>query len=399
MVRETKFYDILGVTPSATESELKKAYRKLALKYHPDKNPNEGERFKLISQAYEVLSDANKRRIYDDGGEEALKEGGGGGGAFHNPMDIFDMFFGGHFGRGQQQRERRGRDAIHQMTVSLEQLYNGATKRLKVSRDTVCEKCEGRGGKEGSVQNCAPCKGTGVQMRFHQLAPGMVQQTQSVCGECRGEGQIIPAKDRCKNCNGKKTLKMENVLEVHIDKGMRDGQKITFNGQGDQEPGVPPGDVIIILEETSHPVFTRKGPHLIMQMDLELVEALCGCTKWIETLDKRSLLFTLLPGEVIKHQDRRVIHGEGMPQYKNPFEKGDLIITFNVKFPPPNFLPAKKLSDLEKLLPDRSEAPMVTDDACTYVLENISPQHERRHHSFAMDDDGEHGQSVRCQAQ
>ncbi len=126
---------------------------------------------------------------------------------------MFFNIFTGHFGRGggQQQRERRSRDTIHQMTVNLDQLYNGVTKRLKLSRDTVCDKCEGRGGKEGSVQNCAPCKGTGVQMRFHQLAPGMVQQTQSVCGECRGEGQIIPAKDRCKTCNGKKIVKIETV--------------------------------------------------------------------------------------------------------------------------------------------------------------------------------------------
>jgi len=282
------------------------------------------------------------------------------------------------------------------------------TKRLKLSRDTVCDKCEGRGGKEGSVQNCVPCKGTGVQMRFHQLAPGMVQQTQSVCGECRGEGQIIPAKDRCKSCNGKKIVKVETVLEVHIDKGMRDGQKITFSGQGDQEPGVQPGDVVIILEEGQHPVFTRKGAHLLMQLELELVEALCGCTKWIETLDKRTLLFSLLPGEVIKHQDVRVIQGEGMPTHKNPFEKGDLIITFNVKFPPSNFLPSKKLLELEKVLPARNEStPIVDDDAPlqTYELQNIAPQQDRyssRAQQFASameTDDMDGGQAVRCQTQ
>ncbi|VDN31255.1 unnamed protein product, partial [Gongylonema pulchrum] len=138
MVKETKYYDVLGVPPTASESELKRAYRKLALKYHPDKNPNEGERFKAISQAYEILSDPKKRQLYDEGGEEGLS--GGGGGNFHNPMDIFDMFFSG--GR----RERKVRDMIHQLPVTLEQLYNGAVKKLKVTRHIVCPKCEGIGG-------------------------------------------------------------------------------------------------------------------------------------------------------------------------------------------------------------------------------------------------------------
>ena len=139
MVKETTYYDVLGVKPNATQEELKKAYRKLALKYHPDKNPNEGEKFKQISQAYEVLSDAKKRELYDKGGEEAIKEGGAGGG-FGSPMDIFDMFFGGG---GKMQRERRGKNVVHQLTVTLEDLYNGATRKLALQKNVICDKCEG----------------------------------------------------------------------------------------------------------------------------------------------------------------------------------------------------------------------------------------------------------------
>ncbi|CAD7681383.1 unnamed protein product [Nyctereutes procyonoides] len=227
MVKETTYYDVLGVKPNTTQEELKKAYRKLALKYHPD-NPNEGEKFKQISQDYEVLSDAKKRELHDKGGEQAIKEGGAGGG-FGSPMDIFDMFFGGG---GRMQRERRGKNVVHQLSVTLEDLYNGTTRKLALQKNVICDKCEGPGGKKGAVE-CS-----------HQIGSGMVQQIQSV------------PKDRCKSCNGRKILREKKILEVHIDKGVKDGQKITFHGEGDQEPGLEPGDIIIVLDQKDHAVFT-----------------------------------------------------------------------------------------------------------------------------------------------
>ncbi|MXQ90234.1 hypothetical protein E5288_WYG001917 [Bos mutus] len=154
------------------------------------------------------------------------------------------------------QRERRGKNVVHQLTVTLEDLYNGATRKLALQKNVICDKCEGRGGKKGAVECCPNCRGTGMQIRIHQIGPGMVQQIQSVCMECQGHGERISPKDRCKSCNGRKIVREKKILEVHIDKGMKDGQKITFHGEGDQEPGLEPGD-IIVLDQKDHAVFTR----------------------------------------------------------------------------------------------------------------------------------------------
>lgn len=178
MVRETKLYDLLGVKPDVTPEQLKKAYRKLALKYHPDKNPEGGEKFKEISFAYEVLSDDNKKAIYDRGGEQALKEGGGG--PSHDPFDIFQMFFGGG-GGGRHHQRPRGKDKIHKLQVTLENLYNGQERQLAINRDRVCTACNGRGCKAGCEMTCRDCKGRGIIIQMHQIGPGMVQQVQRHC--------------------------------------------------------------------------------------------------------------------------------------------------------------------------------------------------------------------------
>ncbi|XP_065199849.1 dnaJ homolog subfamily A member 1-like [Planococcus citri] len=400
MVKETTYYDILGVKPNCTTDELKKAYRKLALKFHPDKNPNEGEKFKQISQAYEVLSNADKRQIYDQGGEQALKEGGLGGNGC-SPMDIFDMFFsGGPFGGGgRRRREHRGKDVVHQLAVSLEDLYKGASRKLALEKNVICDKCEGRGGKKGAVETCSTCRGTGYQVTVQQLGPGMIQQIQSACSECRGEGQRINPKDRCKTCNGRKTIRDRKILEVHIDKGMHDGQKIVFNGEGDQDPGLEPGDIVVLLEEKEHPVFKRSRNDLILRMTIDLVEALCGFQKVIRTLDDRDLVVTVIPGEVIKPGDVKCIVGEGMPHYKNPFEKGRLIIQFLVEFP--QSLPPEKIPMLESCLPARSET-VIPENAEECVLLDMDPASDRKcdHNSsgnaYDEDEPSMGGSRVQC---
>lgn len=395
MVHETGYYDLLGVKPNASQDEIKKAYRKLALKYHPDKNPNEGEKFKHISQAYEVLSDPKKRDLYDQGGEQAIKEGGMGGGG--SPMDIFNMFFGGG---GRMQRERKGKNVVHQLSVSLEEMYNGSTRKLGLQKNVICEKCEGYGGKKGALEKCTNCKGRGVQVRVQQVGPGMIQQIQSMCPDCQGQGEKFNSKDRCKNCNGQKVERKKKILEVHIDKGMKDGQKITFHGEGDQEPGLEPGDVIIVLDQKDHPVFRRRDDNLIMRMDIKLVEALCGFRNTVQTLDNRTLVISSQPGEVIKHNDVKCVMNEGMPLYKEPYERGQLIIKFQVEFPEKNWLPEHLMFQLERLLPPREDV-MVTDDMEEVELSEADLQSQQKHYSgeaYEEDDDNPRG-GVQCQTQ
>ncbi|KAL7401992.1 hypothetical protein ABVT39_007798 [Epinephelus coioides] len=395
MVHETGFYDLLGVSPKASQEELKKAYRKLALKYHPDKNPNEGERFKLISQAYEVLSNPEKRELYDQGGEQAIKEGGMGGGT--SPMDLFNMFFGGG---GRMQRERRGKNVIHQLGVTLEEMYNGSTRKLGLQKNVICEKCEGYGGKKGTLEKCSNCKGRGVQVKVQQIGPGMIQQIQSMCSDCQGQGEKFNSKDRCKNCNGRKVERKKKILEVHIDKGMRDGQKITFNGEGDQEPGLEPGDVIIVLDQQEHAVFQRKDDDLMMKMNIKLAEALCGFKKTIRTLDDRMLIINSHPGEVIKHNDIKCVQNEGMPVFRDPYEKGQLMIHFQVEFPEKYWLPEHLMYQLERLLPPREDV-MITDDMEEVQLCEVDVREQQKSSTrevYEEDDDSPRG-GVQCQTQ
>lgn len=412
MVKETKFYDILGVKPGASDSELKKAYRKMALQYHPDKNPSPeaGEKFKEISMAYEVLSDSEKRKIYDQHGEQGIKEGGGGGGGFHSPMDIFDMFFGGGggmggmFGEGRRRGPRKTKNLIHQLSVSLEDMYNGSTRKLALQKNVICDLCEGVGGKENAVQRCPNCRGTGMQIRVQQLGPGMMQQIQSMCGECQGQGERIDPKLRCKKCNGRKVNRERKILEVSVEKGMQDGQKINFSGEGDQEPGMEPGDIIIVLDEKEHDLFRRNGVDLIMKLNINITEAICSFKKTINTLDKRTLLIQTVPGEVIKHGDLKCVFGEGMPTYRNPFEKGKLIVQFVVDFP--ESLDPAIVSKLEALLPPREE-PLVPDDHEECDLHEFDPDAHRRSNAMRsnamVDDDDDHHhhghQGVSCATQ
>ncbi|XP_031199071.1 dnaJ homolog subfamily A member 4 isoform X2 [Mastomys coucha] len=379
MVKETQYYDILGVKPSASPEEIKKAYRKLALKYHPDKNPDEGEKFKLISQAYEVLSDPKKRDIYDQGGEQAIKEGGSGSPSFSSPMDIFDMFFGGG---GRMTRERRGKNVVHQLSVTLEDLYNGITKKLALQKNIICEKCEGIGGKKGSVEKCPLCKGRGMQIHIQQIGPGMVQQIQTVCIECKGQGERINPKDRCENCSGAKVTREKKIIEVHV-------EKEALSSGCERR---------LIRRVMFHSVFQRRGHDLIMKMKIQLSEALCGFKKTIKTLDDRVLIISSKSGEVIKHGDLKCVRNEGMPIYKAPLEKGMLIIQFLVVFPEKQWLSQEKLPQLEALLPPRQKV-RITDDMDQVELKEFNPNEQswRQHREAYEEDDDGPRTGVQCQ--
>ncbi|VFQ70001.1 unnamed protein product [Cuscuta campestris] len=414
-----KYYDILGVSKSASEDELKKAYRKAAMKNHPDKG-GDPEKFKELSQAYEVLSDPEKREIYDEYGEDGLKEGMGGGcGASHSPFDILESFFGGgsfspgspfggSFGgsSGSRGRKGQGEDVIQTLNVSLEELYNGTTKKLSLSRNILCRKCKGKGSKSGASRRCNGCRGSGIKVTCQQIAYGMVQQMQHVCPTCRGSGEVINERDKCKRCKGKKVTQEKKVLEVHVDKGMQNGQRIVFSGEADEAPDSPPGDIVIILQQKEHPKFTRKFDDLYMEHSLSLTEALCGFQFVLTHLDGRQLLIKSDPGEVIKPDQSKAINDEGMPQYERPFMKGRLYINFEVEFPNPGVLSPEACRALETILPpDGPPSDTLNLDECKETTlydvnieeEMMGKERVRHHEAYDSDDDDDDDAYYYCE--
>lgn len=359
MVKETKLYDTLGVSPNASESELKAAYRKLALKFHPDKNPDAGDKFKDISHAYEVLSNAEKRQVYDNYGEAGLNGEGGPGGM--NAEDLFAQFFGGGFfggagGSGGRSRgPRRTEDMSFNLQVTLEELYKGKTAKIAVQRRVICSKCSGRGGKEGAVKSCASCHGRGIKTVLRQMGP-LVQQMQQTCPDCEGEGEIIRAADRCVGCSGRKTVSEKKVHEIHVEAGMRNGHKIRLSGEADQAPGCQAGDIIVTIIEKEHQVFKRQDRDLHCKVSIDLITALVGGRVTIKHLDDRVLEANLLPGQIIRPDDVRILRNEGMPTHRQPFNRGDLFVRFEIVFPDAGnwSLNPDKISQLEKLLPSRT---------------------------------------------
>jgi len=352
MVKETKYYDLLEVPPNADDAELKKAYRKKALRLHPDKG-GDPELFKEVTHAYEVLSDAQKRSIYDRSGEAGLSEQGGMGGM--NPEDLFSQLFGGGGGgffgggAGRQQGPRKGKDLVHRIAASLEDLYKGKTTKLALNKTVICSKCDGKGGKPGAVRQCAGCNGRGVKVILRQLGP-MLQQIQQPCTDCDGKGEVINAKDRCKQCNGKKVTNERKLLEVHIDKGMKNGQTITFKQAADESPGVITGDVVIVIEEKPHEVFRREGNDLFTDVEVDLLTALASGFVSLMHLDDHALRIAIHRGEITKHGHLKVIQGQGMPSQRH-HELGDLYVRVNVRFPE-SLLP-ESIPHLERALPPR----------------------------------------------
>ncbi|KTW29275.1 chaperone DnaJ [Pneumocystis carinii B80] len=400
MVKDTKYYDILEVTPQAGENDLKKAYRKLALKYHPDKNPAAGDKFKEISHAYEVLSDPQKREIYDRHGEEGLLGDGSGGMSGMNAEDIFSQFFGGSmFGGGSNRGHtgpRKGKDLVHSLKVSLEDLYKGKTSKLALQKNVMCSKCDGRGGREGAVKQCGTCNGTGHKTVTRQMGP-MIQRFQTICPECNGEGEQIRDKDRCKECKGKKTTSERKVLSVYIDRGMKEGQKIVFSGEGDQGPNIIPGDVIFVLEQKEHHSFKRRDDDLYTVLKIDLITSLAGGKVFLQHLDDRYLEINILPGECIKPGEIKVVEGQGMPSYRH-HDHGNLYIRFEVEFPAPHFVTdPSDFSILERILPPRVEQ-RIPSNAITeeVIINDVDPMQEARAEGAAKGGRGTNGMAEDC---
>lgn len=404
----TKYYTALAVERTATQDEIKKAYRKMAIKNHPDKG-GDPEKFKEISQAYDVLSDPEKREIYDQYGEDALKEGmGGGGGGGGNPFDIFESFFGGGMGGGRSRHSgpRKGENVAHPLKVTLEDMYRGTTKKLSLSKNVICSKCSGAGSKSGNTGRCTGCQGSGMKVTIRQIGPGMVQQMQSVCPECRGNGQCIKEADKCVQCRGNKVVQEKKILEVNIEKGMTHGQKIKFEGEADEAPDTIAGDVVLILQQKEHPTFKRKGNDLFIEKEISLTEALCGYKFTIQHLDGRQLLVSSNEGEIVKPGMFKAVYDEGMVDWQRSYDKGKLYVHFTIKFPSNGDIADDDIAALEKVLGARS-VPSVDMDSCEEVTAHdidmeteMRSQRQKAEQTAYDDDEGADGpQRVQCAQQ
>lgn len=286
-------------------------------------------------------------------------------------------------------------------------MYNGKTVKLQLSKNVICAACSGKGSKSGVVESCQSCHGCGLKVTYRQLGPGMTQKFQSRCPDCQGEGERIPERDRCESCWGKKVKNEDKILEVHVDKGMAENQKIFFRGEGDQQPDVEPGDVIIVLQQKPHEKFQRSDDDLYVSHTVTLTEALCGFSMVIKHLDGRDLHIKHPAGQVIKPNDVKGIEGEGMPHYRNPFERGNLYINFEVKMPENYFAPEAKLKLLETYLPPRPAFKLPEgEDVMEVDLHEYDPNDQsssraggREAYHSDDDDDIHGGPGVQCTTQ
>jgi len=412
--KHTRLYDILGIAPGADEGSIKKAYLKMARAFHPDKNPEGAEKFKEIQVAYEILSSPEKKEIYDKYGEEGLKEGMGGPGFDHE--DLFSFFGfpfasrGGHPGGrgGGPPRKRKGKDVMTAYPVSLEDLYLGKETKFQIDKTIICTHCKGKGSaKPNSVTKCQNCDGSGITVTMRPLGFGMVQQLQERCRQCQGEGEVIKAKDRCKKCNGNKVIDESKVLDVFVEKGMQHGQKLVFKEEGDQQPDIIPGDVILVLQQKEHSVFKREGDDLVIEKKILLVEALCGFQFTITQLDGRVLVVKSREKEIIRPGDIKSVDGEGMPHYKNPMTKGNLLIKFDIEFPADGSITSAAAKSLVQALPKPKDVTVPADaEECFVSSFNVQSGQGRRrgreaYHDESSDDEegGREGGGVACHQQ
>mmetsp|Transcript_20775 Transcript_20775/g.30762 ORF Transcript_20775/g.30762 Transcript_20775/m.30762 type:complete len:369 (+) Transcript_20775:78-1184(+) len=318
------FYEILGVSRGASESEIKKAYRQLSLKYHPDKNKSEdaATKFAEIVSAYEVLSDSEKRSTYDNFGEEGLKrqeqQGGNGG-------DPWDGFFSNFGFSGHRRRDEvpRTSDVVLPLRVSLKQLYTGDILEANFVRQVMCmrsSECE---------KTCKECVGPGVAMRTQQIAPGFVQQMQTRDERCISRGKCW--KKNCAACPNGPTEAESMPTTIEVAKGLRDGERIVFEEAADEAVGHKAGDLILTIDTLPHPEFTRRGNDLFITMEIQLLEALVGFERTIIHLDGHPVLIkkTVVsrPWEVL------VIPGEGMPKRNSHGKYGTLSVKLDIVFP------------------------------------------------------------------
>lgn len=341
------YYEVLGVDKNASPDDLKKAYRKLALKYHPDRNPGDKEaeeKFKEAAEAYDVLSNPDKKARYDQFGHAGLDGMGGMGGQGMNMNDIFSQFgdifgdiFGGGFGGGFSgfgggrqsggRRVMRGTNLRIKVKLSLEEIDKGVEKKLKVKKYVSCQACSGSGARNNSTETCPHCHGSGVVTEVRRTILGQMQ-TQSACPHCGGQGQII--KDKCHECHGEGIVQDDEIITVNIPAGVADGMQLSLSGKGNAAPhnGVP-GDLIVQIEEQPHELFERQDNNLYYSAFVTYAEAAMGASIEVPTLNGKvrvKIEQGTPSGKVLR------LKGKGLPDL-NGYGRGDLLVSVNVWVP------------------------------------------------------------------
>ncbi len=359
------FYEILGVSKSASDDEIKKAYRKLAIKFHPDKNPDDKaaeEKFKEAAEAYEVLSNAEKRQRYNQFGHAGVggASGGGQGGGYGGGMnmdDIFsqfgDIFGGGGFGGGSRsgggRRVVRGSNLRIKVKLNLQEIAKGVEKKLKVNKFVSCTTCSGSGAKNGQVETCKTCHGSGTQTRVQQTFLGAMQ-TQTTCSACNGEGKTV--KDKCNTCHGDGITRAEEVISINIPAGVAEGMQLSVSGKGNAAPrGGINGDLLVLIEEEEHLELKRDGSNLFYDSYVSFIDAALGTSIEIPTVDakvKIKIDAGTQSGKVLR------LKGKGLPDV-NSYGIGDLLVNINVWTP--QSLTAEEKKVLENLKDSKNFIP------------------------------------------
>ncbi|KAI0049744.1 DnaJ-domain-containing protein [Auriscalpium vulgare] len=329
LVNAADLYKVLEVSRTASEQDIRKAYKKLSRKYHPDKNQDAGaeDKFVEVAHAYEVLSDSTKRQIYDRHGEEGLKAHEGGQQHHANPFDMFSSFFGGHPAHDQV---RRGPTSVSEFEVSLADVYKGASIDFMIKKKILCDHCRGSGAaSDGDIHSCSGCGGSGVRIVKQQIFPGMFAQSQVTCNDCGGRGTVI-AKP-CPHCGGSKVLEHTAHYTLEVPKGAPEGFEVVFDGEGDESPDWEAGDVVLrVRTRAEKGSWRRKETSLYWRETIGVDEALLGFERNLTHLDGHTV--QLVRKGVTQPGFVQTIKAEGMPHFQRS-EYGDLFVEYNVVLP------------------------------------------------------------------